>query len=35
MNPSCREPDEEIARMGVIAYHAIAEFFGRICGEIL
>jgi hypothetical protein len=29
------EPGEEIPRMRVIAYHAIAEFLGKICGGLL
>jgi hypothetical protein len=29
------ELGEEIPRMRVIAYHAIAEFLGKICGELL
>jgi hypothetical protein len=30
-----RGPGEKIPRIRVIAYHAIAEFLGKICGELL
>ena len=35
MHANCGEPDEEISRIRVIAYHAIAEFLGGVCGELL
>jgi hypothetical protein len=35
MHANNGEPGEEIARIRVIAYHAIAEFLGGICGELL